>query len=143
MAKWLYKLKNNHFLIIPTLQTQTQTTSESTQLSKSFDTSTASSSNPKRTDQSQTTRHQIPTNKMGVITVVNNSASDIYVSVTYDGDDFQKGGSELWTLLKANGGKDTWGYRNNNQIARVVRSQNAGAPVESYLAVQDKTVYIN
>ncbi|KAJ8069059.1 hypothetical protein OCU04_002730 [Sclerotinia nivalis] len=80
---------------------------------------------------------------MGVITVVNNSTADIYVSVTYDGDDFQKGGSELWTTLKANGGKDTWGYRKNNQIVRVARSKTAGTVVESFLAVQDQTVYIN
>lgn len=76
------------------------------------------------------------------VTVVNNSSADVQVSVTYDGSDFQKGGSEAWYTLKANGGKDTWGYRANNQIARVVRSTTAGAPVESYLAVPDKTVYI-
>ncbi|KAF7856302.1 hypothetical protein EAF04_009830 [Stromatinia cepivora] len=79
---------------------------------------------------------------MGVITVVNNSTADIYVSVTYDGEDFQKGGSEQWYTLGANGGKNTWGYRSYNQIVRVARSQTAGTPIESYLAVQDKTVYI-
>ncbi|KAG4034373.1 hypothetical protein MFRU_003g03400 [Monilinia fructicola] len=79
---------------------------------------------------------------MSTITVINNSTADVYVSVTYDGEDFQKGGSEAWTTLKANGGKDTWNYRVSNQIARVARSQNAGTPVESYLVVPGKTVYI-
>ncbi|KAF7890679.1 hypothetical protein EAF00_008994 [Botryotinia globosa] len=77
------------------------------------------------------------------ITVINNSTSDISVSVTYHGNDFQKGGSELWTSLKANGGSDTWNYREDNQIVRVARSQNAGTGIESYLAVPGKTVYIN
>jgi hypothetical protein len=79
---------------------------------------------------------------MSGITVVNNSTADIYVSVTYDGKDFQKGGSEDWYTLKANGGKDTWNYRGQNQVARVVRSQTAGTTVESFLAVPGQTVNI-
>ncbi|KAM0129664.1 hypothetical protein ACHAPC_006653 [Botrytis cinerea] len=76
------------------------------------------------------------------ITVTNNSTTDVSVSVTYDGNDFQKGGSEQWYTLKANGGSDTWNYRAGNQIARVARSQKGGAPVESYLAVPGQTVNI-
>lgn len=79
---------------------------------------------------------------MSGITVINNSTADIYVSVTYDGGDFQKGGSEGWYTLKANGGKDTWNYRASNQIARVARSQTAGTGIESFLAVPGKTVNI-
>ncbi|KAF7853813.1 uncharacterized protein EAF02_011803 [Botrytis sinoallii] len=77
------------------------------------------------------------------ITVTNNSTSDVSVSVTYHGNDFQKGGSELWYNLKANGGSDTWNYRSDNQIVRVARSQNAGTGIESFLAVPGKTIYIN
>ncbi|KAB8300307.1 hypothetical protein EYC80_000501 [Monilinia laxa] len=111
-------------------QTQTQTLSESTQLFESFQASTASP-------------RQLPTNKMSTITIVNNSTADVSVSVTYDGNDFQKGGSESWYTLKANGGSDTWNYRASNQVARVVRSKTAGTPVEAFLAVPGKTVYIN
>jgi N-acetylmuramoyl-L-alanine amidase len=75
--------------------------------------------------------------------VINNSTADIYVSVTTDGGDFQKGGGTSWYLLKANGGKDTWGSRANNQIVRVTRSKNAGAAIESYLGVPGRIVYIN
>ncbi|CCD50639.1 ekdA [Botrytis cinerea T4] len=76
------------------------------------------------------------------ITVTNKSTTDIFVSVTYDGTDFQKGGSEQWFTLKANGGSDTWNYRAGNQIARVARSQTSGTPVESYLAVPGQTINI-
>ncbi|ATZ57474.1 BcekdA [Botrytis cinerea B05.10] len=76
------------------------------------------------------------------ITVTNKSTTDISVSVTYDGTDFQKGGSEQWFTLKANGGSDTWNYRAGNQIARVARSQTSGTPVESYLAVPGQTINI-
>ncbi|PQE32010.1 hypothetical protein CJF32_00001597 [Rutstroemia sp. NJR-2017a WRK4] len=76
---------------------------------------------------------------MSGYTIVNNSTADIYVSVTYDGKDHQKGGSEDWYILKANGGTDTWKYRTQHQVARVVRSQTAGTTVESFLAVPGKT----
>ncbi|TEY42027.1 hypothetical protein BOTCAL_0400g00030 [Botryotinia calthae] len=95
-------------------------------------------------DQFQTSPHQLPPNKMGAstITVTNNSTTDVSVSVTYDGNDFQKGGSEQWYTLKANGGSDTWNYRAGNQIARVARSQNGATRVESYLAVPGQTINI-
>ncbi|KAM3155456.1 hypothetical protein ABEW05_004085 [Botrytis cinerea] len=94
-------------------------------------------------DQFQTSPHQLPPNKMATgITVTNKSTTDISVSVTYDGTDFQKGGSEQWFTLKANGGSDTWNYRAGNQIARVARSQTSGTPVESYLAVPGQTINI-
>lgn len=79
---------------------------------------------------------------MSTITIINNSTADIDVSVTYDGADFQKGGSVGWFPLKANGGKDTWNYRAGNQIVRVARSQTAGTGIESFLAVPGKTVNI-
>ncbi|KAI9650114.1 hypothetical protein NHQ30_000127 [Ciborinia camelliae] len=125
-----------------TLQNQLNSP-KSTQLFKYFEASTASLSNFERPYQFHTSLRQLPTDKMGGITVVNNSTADIYVSVTYDGNDFQKGGSESWYTVKANGGKDSWGYRDSNQIVRVARSQTPGTAVESYLAVPDKTLSIN
>ncbi|TGO70695.1 hypothetical protein BELL_0682g00020 [Botrytis elliptica] len=111
---------------------QPQIILKKTPLYKAFATSIASPAN-------------ISIEKMGAntITVTNNSTSDVSVSVTYHGNDFQKGGSELWYTLKANGGSDTWNYRSDNQIVRVARSQNAGTGIESFLAVPGKTIYIN
>ncbi|TGO11683.1 hypothetical protein BTUL_0104g00280 [Botrytis tulipae] len=105
----------------------------------------STSDHPRRKQHHPTNLLQLPLlDKMGAatITVINNSTADVSVSVTYDGNDFQKGGSEAWTALKANGGTDTWNYRADNQIVRVARSQNAGTGIESYLAVPGKTIYI-
>jgi hypothetical protein len=79
---------------------------------------------------------------MGGITIVNNSAHDIHVSVAQTGGDFGKGGSEDWYSLRANGGTDTWG-RKEWQVIRFTRSQSAGAVVETILGVPGKVVNIN
>ncbi|KAH8812222.1 hypothetical protein F5884DRAFT_305517 [Xylogone sp. PMI_703] len=79
--------------------------------------------------------------RMGNITVINNTSVDIYVSVTATGGDFGKGGLENWFTLKANGGMDTWG-RDENQVIRFTKSLTPGAIVETVLGVPDKTVYI-
>ena len=79
---------------------------------------------------------------MGGITIVNNTADDIYVSVTQTGKDFGKGGSEDWYTLKADGGTDTWGSRNEWQAIRYTKSQDPGAKVETILGVPGKTVII-
>ncbi|KAF5870672.1 putative ekda protein [Botrytis fragariae] len=97
------------------------------------------SSQPISNESSSTTSKKMGAN---TITITNNSTADVYVSVTYDGNDFQKGGSEVWYPLTANGGTDTWNYRAENQIARVARSKTAGTVIESFLAVPGKTIYI-
>ena len=80
--------------------------------------------------------------KMSNIEIINFSSGDIHVTVTTSGSDSGKGGSENWYPLKANGGRDSWGYRNSPQLIRIVRSLTAGAPVETYLAIPGNTVYI-
>ena len=79
---------------------------------------------------------------MSGITIVNNSTVDIYVSVTTTGGDSGKGGSEKWYTLKANGGKDTWNYRSENQLIRFTRSSSTGVSVETVLGVPGSTVNI-
>ncbi len=81
--------------------------------------------------------------KMGVITVVNNTSADIHVSVTATGGDFGKGGSEAWYTLEANGGRDTWGQRDEMQVVRFARSLDPGAVVESILGIPDSAVFIS
>ncbi|KIK70164.1 hypothetical protein GYMLUDRAFT_213303 [Collybiopsis luxurians FD-317 M1] len=78
---------------------------------------------------------------MAGITVTNNSSGDIQVSVTATGGDFQKGGSETWYTIKA-GASDTWNYRDQWQIVRFTRSNNAGATVESVIGIPGKTANI-
>ncbi|KAI1173612.1 hypothetical protein F4777DRAFT_556971 [Nemania sp. FL0916] len=79
---------------------------------------------------------------MAGIKVVNNSTADIYVSVTATGNDSGKGGSETWYTVKANGGSDTWNYRNENQVVRFTRTQTPGTTVESVLGVPGSTTNI-
>jgi len=79
---------------------------------------------------------------MGDITIINNTSVDIYVSVTATGGDAGRGGSEKWFTLKADGGSDTWGSREEKQVIRFTRSQTPGAPVESILGVPGRTVVI-
>ncbi|KAH7874428.1 hypothetical protein F5879DRAFT_954845 [Lentinula edodes] len=79
---------------------------------------------------------------MSTLRVTNNTAQDIYVSVTATGGDFDKGGNENWFTLKANGGSDTWGSRTQWQVIRFTRSQTPGALVETILGVPGSTVNI-
>lgn len=79
---------------------------------------------------------------MGGITIVNNSKVEINVSVTASGGDRDRGGSEKWYPLAANGGKDTWNYRDEKQIVRYVKSVNAGAPVGVVLGIPGETVQL-
>lgn len=76
------------------------------------------------------------------ITVINNSSEKISVSVTATGNDFNQGGSETWYTLEANGGSDTWNYRNEWQIVRFTRSSTPGALVETVLGVPGSTTNI-
>lgn len=80
---------------------------------------------------------------MGIVTVTNNSSTDIFVSVTATGSDFGQGGSEDWFKLQANGGTSTWGDRNEKQVVRFTRSESPGALVETVLGVPDNTVNIS
>ncbi|KIL71065.1 hypothetical protein M378DRAFT_156013 [Amanita muscaria Koide BX008] len=79
---------------------------------------------------------------MGGISIVNNTSHDIYVSVTQTGGDFGGAGSEKWFTLKADGGTDTWGSRNDWQVIRFTRSQKPGVLVETILGIPGKTVNI-
>ena len=76
------------------------------------------------------------------IKVINNSKVEIQVSVTARGGDQDKGGSEQWYTLAANGGTDTWKSRKEKQVVRFVKSVNAGASVEVVLGVPGETVQI-
>ena len=78
------------------------------------------------------------TDKMGTITITNNSSEDIYVSVTATGGD---AGDESWFPLRAYGGSDSWG-RNKYQVIRFTRSQSPGILVETVLGVPGKTTNI-
>ena len=80
---------------------------------------------------------------MSDITIVNNSTENIYVSVTATGGDSGQGGSEKWYTLEANGGKDTWNYRSENQVIRFTRSATPGVLVETVLGVPGSTVNIS
>lgn len=79
---------------------------------------------------------------MGTITVINNSSTDIFVSVTATGSDFAQGGSEDWIKLTADGGTDTWGDRNEKQVVRFARGETPGVLVEAVLGVPGATVNI-
>ncbi|MCJ1345754.1 hypothetical protein MMC31_003963 [Peltigera leucophlebia] len=87
---------------------------------------------------SRTGRRQLPTNKMGVITVANNSAKDIQVKLSRDGDD---SGQDDWFFVPAEGGRESWN-RNKNQVISFVRSLEPGTPVETILGVVGATTTI-
>ncbi|KAI1456573.1 hypothetical protein F4805DRAFT_458573 [Annulohypoxylon moriforme] len=91
--------------------------------------------------ESNSISNQYLANNMG-ITIINNTSEDINVSVTATGSDFGKGGSEDWFVLRANGGKDTWGSRNQKQVIRFTRSLTPGVLVETILGVPNNTVNI-
>ncbi|KAJ3934084.1 MAG: hypothetical protein NXY57DRAFT_995797 [Lentinula lateritia] len=79
---------------------------------------------------------------MSAIRVTNNTAENIYVSVTATGGDFNKGGSEDWVTLKANGEGANWGSRTQWQVIRFTRSQTPGTLVETILGVPGSNVNI-
>ncbi|KAJ3875174.1 hypothetical protein F5051DRAFT_414857 [Lentinula edodes] len=79
---------------------------------------------------------------MSTLKVINNTTEDIHVSITATGGDFNKGGYEDWSILKANGGSSTWGSRTQWQVIRFTRSQTPGALVETILGVPGSTVNI-
>lgn len=78
---------------------------------------------------------------MGIITVVNNTAGEIYVCITKTGGNVDQKGTEKFFTLAANGGNDTW-ERSQLQIIRFARSQTPGVTVETLLGVPDTTVNI-
>lgn len=78
---------------------------------------------------------------MAKITVVNNSAVDIYVSISANGSDNNKGNTAFWKL-NAYGGSDAWG-RSDWQVVGFTRGQSPGVLVETVLGVPDRTVYIH
>ncbi|KAF5129771.1 hypothetical protein E5D57_006102 [Metarhizium anisopliae] len=80
---------------------------------------------------------------MSGITVTNNTAMEIYVSITATGGDAGKGGSEEWYTLHRDGGTTTWNYRKEWQVMRLTRSKSAGAPVETVLAIPGVPIAVN
>lgn len=80
---------------------------------------------------------------MSGITVTNNTAMEIYVSITATGGDAGKGGFEKWYALHPDGGSDTWNHRKEWQVMRLTRSKSAGAPVETFLAIPGVNIYVN
>ncbi|KAK9438705.1 uncharacterized protein VB005_06852 [Metarhizium brunneum] len=78
---------------------------------------------------------------MSGITVVNNTAKEIYVCVTAMRSDSGQG-SEAWYVLNGHGGKDTWA-RTQMQIVNFVRSKTPGILVETVLGVPGETTRIN
>lgn len=75
---------------------------------------------------------------MGVITIINISAHDIWVKVAIDDGDK---GNTGWFILKAHGGKDTWS-RNQNQVISYVGHVEPGELVQIVLGVVGTTVQI-
>ncbi|KAJ3562340.1 hypothetical protein NPX13_g8600 [Xylaria arbuscula] len=79
--------------------------------------------------------------KMGDIVVINHSTVEIKVRVTAAGSGDDKGyGSENWYSLEANGGTDTWSYREQPQIVFYVKSDSPGSVVSSVFGVPGQTV---
>lgn len=80
---------------------------------------------------------------MSSVTVANNTAMEIYVSITATGGDAGKGGSEKWYTLHPDGGTDTWNHRKEWQVMRLARSKSAGALVETVLAIPGVHIDVN
>ncbi|KAF5377424.1 hypothetical protein D9757_009730 [Collybiopsis confluens] len=76
------------------------------------------------------------------ITVTNHSNTKVWVSVTMLGSDRDQGGSEGFFALNANGGSDTWNYRKNWQVAYITRADNAGAELETKVAIPGQTIHV-
>lgn len=79
--------------------------------------------------------------KMSPITVINNAAEKIYVSITVSTEDNGGTESDEWRDLDAHGGSNTWG-RTSKQVIRFTRSLTPGVLVETVLGVPDTTVNI-
>ncbi|BCR94928.1 uncharacterized protein AKAW2_11974A [Aspergillus luchuensis] len=79
---------------------------------------------------------------MGVIEVINNSSTDIYVSVQASAEDASNGASDGWYTLKAHGGSDTWNNRAHWRVVFFTRSLTPGALVETVFGVPGETVNI-
>ena len=79
--------------------------------------------------------------KMSHITVINNSADEIHVSITLNNEKPDVNISDEWRDIPANGGSNTW-KREHLQVIRYTRSLTPGAKVETILGVPDSTVPI-
>ena len=73
---------------------------------------------------------------MGTITVVNNTAGWISVTIS------DKDSWAAWYTLAPNGGTDSWS-RSNNEVVFIAKSTDPGSSVETRLGVPDSTMYVD